>query len=679
MKKTFVVVLFFIAAVAMISGCGEEKPEKTGFALSNIDSTVSPGEDFYLYAIGNWKKNNPIPDDQVRWGTFTVMGEQNNDILKELLGEISEKAKNAEEGSPTQKVGDFYATGMDTVKIEEQGIDPLNDEISRIDNMASKDDFYKVFAHLHLYSSSPIFNFGSTQDAKNSEMVIAGLGQGGTGLPEKGYYTNDDERSVEIREKYVEHIGNMFKLMGYEEAEAEKAAEKVMELETRLAEASRTRVELRDAEKNYNKMSKEELKKLAPEFNWDSFFTEVGMSDPGDIDVGQPEFFEEVSAMVNEVPMEDWKHYFKWNLIRNTANYLSQDFVNERFEFYGKFLNGQQEMRPRWKRVLSTTNSALGEELGKLYVEKVFPPRAKKKAVEIVEALKVSMKESLLELEWMGDSTKQRALKKLEGFNVKIGYPDEWRDYSGLDVKTDSFVENVMRSTYFETKRDYDKIGEPVDRDEWFMYPQQVNAYYHPVLNEIVFPAAILQFPFFDVDVDDAINYGGMGVVIGHEITHGFDDQGRKYDYDGNLRDWWTPDDNEKFNARAKMIVEQFDEFEPLEGLNVNGSLTQGENIADLGGLKVSWEAFKKTEQYKNGEKIDGFTPAQRFFLSYAQIWRYNYRDERMEMLVKTDPHAPPHYRVIGPLSNFPPFYEAFDINEGDAMWKPKEERVVIW
>jgi putative endopeptidase len=659
---------------SLIKKDGGEKV--VGFDLNNMDTTVNLKNDFYNWAIGGWRKNNPIPNDQVRWGAFTMLAEKARDQVKTI---IDDAVKKSQEGATdlTSKVGTFYSVGMDTTKIEKLGLSPLENELNRIDALNNKEDLIKEIAHMHKYTAAPLFYFYSTVDAKNSDSVIAGIWQGGLGLPDRDYYVKDDKRSKEIRVKYLEHLNNMFALMG--DKNKENSANTIMNIETRLAKASNTRLENRDPNKTYNKLNTKEIAKLASGFDLNLYLTELEAGDPGKIDVSQPKFLKEVGKMIDEVPLKDWKIYLKWNLVRSMSSYLSSDFIKERFNFGGKFLNGQKEMKPRWKRVLSTTSGALGEAIGQLYVKKYFPPEAKARAKKIVESLLVSMKESINNNEWMSDETKKEALKKLSGFGVKIGYPDKWRDYSELEVTNDSYIKNIMNSNYFDHKEMLSKINKPVRKWEWGMTPQTVNAYYNPTRNEIVFPAAILQFPFYNVNVDDAINYGGMGCVIGHEITHGFDDQGRQYDANGNIRDWWTKEDTERFNKRAQRIIDQFNAFVPIDSMHINGELTQGENIADLGGLVVSYNAFKKTEQFKKGEKIDGFTPTQRFYLSWAQVWKNNIRDEALKLRLKTDPHSPGKYRVIGPLSNLPTFYKAFDINKGDGMYRDEDVRVKIW
>jgi len=609
-------------------------------------------------------------------GAFNVLVEETNDQVKTIIEEALSMA-GEENSSLSGKVGTFYEVGMDTVIIEKLGYTPLNNELESISKIENKNDLIKYIAHMHKYIGNPLFLFYSTVDAKNSDSVITGIWQSGLGLPERDYYLKEDKRSVEIREKYVELVSNLFKLINYKNPE--KAAKNVMDFETRLAKASNTKLENRNPNATYNKFNTTKLFNEYNKFDWNLYFTELELGDPGVVDIGQPKFIAEVNKITADTPIEIWKTYLTWNLVRSMAPYLSSDFVDTNFEFYSKFLKGQKVNRPRWKRVQEVTSGALGEAIGQLYVAKYFPPEAKAKAKKIVEALKVSLAERINQLEWMSNETKKEALKKLKSFGVKIGYPDKWKDYSDLKVSATSYVENIMASNYFDHKETLAKINKPVREWEWGMNPQTVNAYYSPTRNEIVFPAAILQSPFYNVNVDDAINYGGMGYVIGHEMTHGFDDQGRQYDAEGNIRDWWTKEDSEKFKERAQKIIDQFNAYEPLPGLHINGEFTQGENIADLGGLIVSFNAFKKTEQYKKGELIDGFTPAQRFYLNSAQVWKTNIRDEALEVQIKTDPHSPAKYRVLGPLSNIPEFYEAFNVKEGDGMYRDEAVRVKIW
>ena len=678
MYKSTIFLLIIAGAICMFTGCSNKNEEEkvVSFDLSGLDTTVSPQEDFYHYAVGNWLKNNPIPEDQTRWASFTILAEETKSQLKTIIDDVSAKPGD-DKSSMRYKVGTFYNTAMDSVKIDKDGWQPLAPELKRIDAISDKEGLIKEVAHMHVNTSSPLFYFGSAVDEKNSDSVIANIWQGGLGLPDRDYYFNSDDKSKETREKYVEHIAKMLQLMGIDEEASKTEAQKIMEFETKLAESSNTRVENRNPQATYNKLTTEEIAEKAPGFNWNMYLTEIGAGDPGVIDIGQPKFIIQVGKLVDSEPLDTWKSYLKWNLVNAMAPYLSSDFANTDFDFYDKYLRGAEKQQPRWKRAIGYTNGALGEAVGQLYVKEYFPPEAKEKAQAIVKNIVASMKERIENLDWMSNETKKQALTKLAGFGVKIGYPDKWRDYSELEVTPDSFVQNIINSNAFDHKEMLSEINQPVKPWQWEMTPQTVNAYYSPSRNEIVFPAAILQFPFYDYRVDDAINYGGMGAVIGHEITHGFDDQGRQYDANGNLRDWWTEEDAKRFDERAQVVVDQFNNYIPVDTLKVNGKLTLGENIADFGGLTISYNAFKKTEQFKNGEMIDGFTPAQRFFLSWAQVWKTNIREEALVQQIKTDPHSPAMYRVIGPLSNMPEFFEAFNIKDGDKM--RRKDLAKIW
>ncbi len=660
------------------------------FDTKNMDTSVKPGDDFFEYANGGWLKRTPIPPEYARWGSFNELIEKNNDALhgiaqkaaevapKEAGKDKIEKAASAD----LQKVGDFYASGMDEKKINAARVKPLQDEFKRIDAMKDANDLAKEVGHLHSMGVGAVFGFTSGQDDKNSTMVIAQAFQGGLGMPDRDYYTKDDEASKKLREQYVAHVTKMFTLLGDSKDVAAKNAKTVMNIETSLAKPARTRVELRDPQKNYNKMSANDLQKLTPDFNWSDYFTATNLPVAGDIDVGQPDFFKAANDVLKTVSLDDWKTYLRWHLVHGEAPTLSIDFDKENFDFFGKTLTGVKEQKPRWKRVVSATDNELGEALGKLYVADNFPPQAKERALEMINNLKEALAEDIKSLDWMDDATKQEALKKLAAFSVKVGYPDKWRDYSLLKIDRGPYVVNVLRSDAFEVARELKKIGKPVDRSEWGMTPPTVNAYYNPTMNEIVFPAGILQPPFFNANADDAINYGGIGAVIGHEMTHGFDDQGRQYDASGNLRDWWSAASAEAYTKRAKEVVDQYAAYEPLPGEHLNGELTQGENIADIGGIKIAYIALKKAlakHPEDANKKIDGFTPEQRFFLGFAQIWRANQRPEETKRRIMMDPHSPGEFRCNGPLSNMPEFAQAFDVPEGSKMVRPSDKRAAIW
>ena len=646
---------------------------------SNFDTSVKPSEDFFLYANGGWIKRTEMPADQTRWGSFNILIEQNNDALHE----IAEKAAKTNSTDPdSKKVGDYYASGMDEKTIEAMKAKPLKDELAKIDSMKDKSDVLKEIAHLQMSGVSAFFNFGSSQDDKDSTREIAQAVQGGLGMPDRDYYTKDDEASKKLREQYVAHVTTMLTLLGQPAAKSAEDAKKIMALETSLAQASRTRVELRDPEKNYNKMTQDELQKLTPDWNWGDYFKELGLTNAGDIDVHQPDFFKAVNTAFTSTSLDDWKTYLRWHLINATASALSNDFVHEDFNFNETTLRGTKQIKPRWKRVITSEDGEIGEALGKLYVNEHFPPAAKARALELINNLKEALSDRIKSVEWMDEPTKTAALEKLAAFQVKIGYPEKWRDYSNLMVDRGPFVLNELRAENFEAKRQLNKIGKPVDRTEFGMTPPTVNAYYNPKLNEIVFPAGILQPPFFFANADDAVNYGGIGCVIGHEMTHGFDDQGRKYDKVGNLTDWWSKESADAYEKRRKAVVDQYSEYEPLPGLHVNGELTQGENIADIGGVKLAYAALQKAldkHPEQRDQKIDGFTPEQRFFLAFAGIWRQKIRDEEQKLRLNMDPHSPGHFRVNGPLSDLPEFQKAFGIPDGAPMVRAADKRADIW
>lgn len=570
---------------------------------------------------------------------------------------------------------------MDTVKIGEQDIKPLKVFFDKIESIKTIDDVQLTGAFFQSYSISPFFYLFSNQDSKNSNNVIAQCYQAGLGLPERDYYFNNDESTKKIREKYLIHLTKMFELLKDEPKAAEKNATTVMSIETQLAKASFTNVENQDPQKTYNKFDIEGLNKLSQNIKWAAYFTQTGYADLKEVNIYQPGFFKELGNMIKSVSVNDWKTFLRWQLINSTASLLSKDFENQNFDFYYTTLSGQEKKEPRWKLVLDATSGSLGEAIGQLYVEKYFPPVAKERMTALVMNLKTSLKQRIESLAWMGPQTKQEALAKLDKMGVKVGYPNKWRDYSGLEITTDSYVMNVLNSQAFEFRYTMNKVGKPVDREEWGMTPQTVNAGYYPNKNEIVFPAGILQPPFFNLDADDAVNYGAIGMVIGHEMTHGFDNQGRQFDKDGNLRDWWTKDDSKAFEDRAGMLIDQYNHFEVLDSAFVNGKLTLGENIADLGGATISYNAYKLSLAGKETPKpIDGFTDTQRFFMSYAQIWRTNMRDAELRKRVKTDVHSPAKVRINGVVYNMPEFYAAFpDVKPGDKLFRVPEQRPVIW
>jgi len=676
-----------IITLALLTGCSDNikknavtEKKYPPFDIQNMDNSVQPGDDFFAYANGNWLKNNPIPADKNARDAFDELFEKNRHDIKEIIEEAA-ATQGVQAGSNTEKIGTFFNSGMDSLSIEQKGIIPLKLFFDKIDAIRNISDIQSVVAFFQTYQISPFFYLFSNQDSKNSTSVIAQCYQSGTGLPERDYYFNIDEATKKIREKYMIHLTKMFELLNEDPSSAQKNANTIMKMETQLAKASFSNVENQDPRKTYNKVTLDGLSKLTPYINWHSYFTEVGYPGLSEINVSQTGFMKELGNMLKTVPVDDWKTFLRWHLINSTAPYLSKAFVDQNFDFYSRTLSGQEKMEPRWKLVLDVTSNSLGEAIGQLYVNKYFPPVARQKMTDLVMNLKKSLKLRIENLSWMGPETKKEALAKLEKMGVKVGYPDKWRDYSGLAVSSQSYVLNVLNSSAFEFKYTMDKIGKPVDPAEWGMTPQTVNAYYNPNRNEIVFPAGILQPPFFNMDADDAINYGAIGMVIGHEMTHGFDNMGRQFDKDGNLRDWWTKEDSKAFETHTSMLVDQYNHYEVLDSTFVNGKLTLGENIADLGGCTVAYNAYKLSLEGKEKPKpIDGFTNLQRFFLSYAQIWRTNMRDEELRRRVKVDEHSPAKIRINGVVYNMPEFYDAFpDIKPENKLFRQVEQRPVIW
>jgi putative endopeptidase len=648
-----------------------------GFDTKSLDASVQACQDFNQFANGGWVKSNPIPAAYPSWGRFNELAERNRDTLHQILEDAAKNTR-AAKGSNEQKIGDYYASCMDEAKVEAEGLKPLLPELERIGRIKDRRGLQAEVARLHDSGVGVMFGFGSTQDAKQSTQVIGEADQGGLGLPDRDYYLKADDRSKAIREAYVKYVAKMFELMGDAPAKAEAEAGAVMALETKLAQASKTRVERRDPEANYHKTTLAELKQLTPAFSWADYFRDIGAPPVEAINVGQPDFFKELDKQLTAAPLADWQSYMRFHLVTSAAPALSSKFVQASFDFYSTTLTGTKEILPRWKRCVSATNGALGEAVGQVYVEKTFTPEAKSRAVRMVQNLIAALHDDLQTLDWMSGATRAQATAKLDAFVRKIGYPDRWRDYSALQVDRGSYIENRFRAVRFESARDTRKIGKPVDRTEWGMTPPTVNAYYNPSMNEIVFPAGILQPPFFDPAADDAINYGGIGAVIGHEMTHGFDDQGAQFDAAGNLKNWWTPEDKEKFGARAGCVVKQFDAYEVEAGLHEQGKLVVGESIADLGGLKLAYLAFQKSLQGKpRPADVDGFTPEQRFFLGWAQVWADNVRPEFARLLAQTDPHPLARFRVNGPLSNMPEFAAAYQCKAGDPM--VRQDRCQIW
>lgn len=684
--KTLSFIICVLAAAFLIScssGSEETKlPEGVGINVSYMDTTTKPSDDFFQFVNGGWIATNEIPADLGAYGSFTELREDNQKILLDILQKAG-KNEQYKAGSDQRKAADFYSIGMDSVLAEREGISilkPYFDEIAAIEN---KKDIQEYLQQDVLKGGSAFWNIGIFPDLKNSDQISIYVTSGGIGLPERDYYLKTDEKSKEIREKYVAHITNLFVLSGVTEEEAKKQAGIVLKIETRLAENMLSKEDSRDPYKSYFPKSIPELAKLASAVNWNDYFNSFNAK-VDTVIVTEPAFLQEYDKIVNDTRIADIKSYLKAGLLRTAAPFLNNAFVQESFNFNQKFLTGVEQMRPRWKRVLATTNDLMGEAIGQLYVDETFPPEAKQKAMDMVENIKLAFADRIKQLDWMSDSTKEMALKKLGTFHVKIGYPEKWIDYSSLEVSKDpelsSYFQNVVNANLFESKRQLAKLGKPVDRQEWEMTPQTVNAYYNPLFNEIVFPAAILQPPFYDYRADEAINYGGIGAVIGHEISHGFDDQGAKFDAQGNLKNWFTEKDFSRFEEKGKSLAKQFDLYEPLPGVFVQGQFTLGENIGDLGGITVAYEGLQRfyREHGKPGP-IDGFTPEQRFFISWATIWRIKFRDEALRTQVLTNPHSPGMFRANGPLTNFTPFYEAFHVVEGDKMFRPDEQRVKIW
>lgn len=652
-------------------------PDDPVFDVSDMDTTASPSTDFWRWANGGWLDSNPVPAEYPAWGAFHELHTRNEEIVHDLLKQASES--HSEHGSASQKVGDFYASGMDTEAIEAADLSPIQDWLDLVEGIDTVEDLRTAFTELVRIGAGVGWGWHVEPDRSDSSQNLLYIGQGGLGLPDRDYYTRTDDQSLELAQSYREHATTMFELLGRTTDSATEATQAVWDIELRLAEASNTAVEQRDIEAITNGFTRDELANLTPTVMLSDWVEAIGAGREQAVNIDKPDFFRELDAMFTEVPIDAWKSYCTWHLITSVASGLPSRFEDESFSFWGVKVSGQKVQKPRWKRVVAAAGGSVGHLVSELYVEHNFPQSAKERVEDLVDRLLVEMKVSIETRDWMGDDTKEQAFEKLAGFGYKIGYPDEWRDYSALDIARDGWLTNRLAAREFEFDRNINTLGKPLDPHEWLLPPHVVNAYYWPERNEIVFPAGILQPPFFVAEADDAVNFGGIGVVIGHEITHGFDDKGSMYDATGHLRNWWTEDDRIEFDARAKMIADQFNEFEIEDGLNINGELTLGENIADLAGLTLAFSALKLILDESGSEPIGGLTPQQRFFLSYARTWRMNSTPEYLRLIVNSDPHSPAQFRVIGPLSNLGEFAGAFDIPDDSPAIRPVNERAKVW
>jgi putative endopeptidase len=675
MKNSRILVILVVASLNLIS-CNKKEVELSDPLVTNRDTLVNPANDFFKYANGGWFKNNPIPSTEQSNGIFRTIADTINNQIKQIC-EKSAQDESAEKGSNKQKIGDFYASGMDTIAINKAGISPLKSEFAKIDAIKDVPSLVTSIAHLHTIGASPAFSFYLGQDDKISTKYALFLGQGGLGLGNRDYYFNTDEQTVKIRTEYVKHLQAMLKLIGQNEA----SATSIMKLETDLAKASRKLEDLRDPIKNYNKMTVASLGKITPNINWNSMFPVLGVVKADSVIVGQPEFYKALNTFVKSYSIEDWKTYLKWDLVNSYAAYLNSDIEKQNFKFYSTVMNGVSKQKPRWKRVVGQTDNYLGELIGQVYVAEYLPKGSKEKLLEIGNNIRDVYADHIKKLDWMSEATKVKALKKLSKIVMKVGYPDKWKDMSSMKIDRKSYCGNVIQANIWSYKDMINKYGKAVDRTEWSMNPQTYNAYYNPSNNEIVVPACNIIVPGFEGRMpDDAILYGIIGgSTFGHEITHGFDDQGSQYDENGNLNNWWTPEDLKKFQAKTKLIVSQFNKYTVLGNKHINGEATQGENIADLGGVVMGYEAFKKTRHYKSNQKISNLSPDQRFFLAYGYAWMVNTKDEALASQIMTDVHAPAQFRINGPLSNIPEFYKTFNVKPGNKMYQPDSLRVVIW
>ncbi len=678
MKKTLLLTSLSLTLMACNQKMVKEQPvamaEKvsSGITLDNMNKNVRAQDDFYQHVNGKWLNEFELPADKSNYGAFTKLAELSRERVKDIINDVS-KTNNLQ-GSSEQKIADIYRGFMDTETINAKGIAPLKGELDKIDVIKDRNSLSEYLGYAGIYNSSPLGMFVSIDQKKSDEHIVY-FSQSGLGLPNRDYYFKDDEKSRNIQHKYRQHITNMFSLAGISNPKA--AMMKVYNIEKDLAEGQWTPTQNRNRDKTYNKYSFADFTAKVPNINWNAWLTHTMINKPEQVVVRQPSYLDTVNEVIGNYSVEDWKHYYKWHLISNAATFLSADFDAENFSFYGTVLSGTTEQEPRWKRGVDLVNGSTGELVGKVYVKSHFPPEAKKRMVDMIENLRDAYGQSIKDLDWMGEATKVKALEKLAKFDPKIGYPDVWRDYSKLNISGKDLIADMKESRRFFTHRNRSKLGQPIDRNEWGMNPQRVNAYYNPTKNEIVFPAAILQKPFFNLVADEAVNYGGIGAVIGHEMGHGFDDQGSKYDGDGNLKNWWTDEDRDNFEVLANKLVKQYDGFTVVDGTPVKGQFTLGENIGDLSGLSIAYKAFKAN--YTDNRIIDGYTPEQRFFMGWAQVWMRKYRDEELLRRIDTDTHSPSEFRANGILRNLPEFYEAFNVKPGDGMYLPPEERVKIW
>ncbi len=671
-------VIASISLISIVISCRNQQEDVRGVVLTHMDTTVKPTDDFFNYANGGWLKTAQIPPTEDGWGTLDELGLKNLENQHLILQEIV--AKTNQPNSIEQKVADLYRLGMDSVKLNQEGIKPLQPVLQRIASIQDVKTLIAVVAYLHRIGCNPLWGSAVGQDIKNSNQYTFYIAQSGLGMPDRDYYTKTDSASQKIQQAYQNHLQKMLLFLGDDTLKAKKNAEYIYAIEKKLAAASMTRVERRNQEALYNKMTIQQLSIAAPVVDWDKYLSIVGVPQVKEVIVMQPLFIKEANRLLQSVPIEQWKVYLRWTVINAASYMLSDEIMQQDFEFYDKALAGKKEMPARWRRCLRVINENIGEGLGQLYVQRYFNVEAKQKINELVDNITAAFEERIKQLDWMSDSTKVQALAKLKTIGRKLGYPDKWQDYSTLVVKTDSYIENVWRANEFEHQKNVEKWGKPIDKEEWHALPQIVNAHYSQLLNEIVFPAGILQPPCFDPQADDASNYGAIGMIIGHELTHGFDDKGSKFDLHGNMRNWWGQDDRKKFDEKTQILVDQYNQFVAIDTLHVNGKQTLGENIADFGGITIAYHAFKRTlKNKKETEKIQGFTPEQRFFLSYAQVWCQKNTEELIKLLLTVDVHSPVKARINIPLSNMPEFYDAFGVKPGDKMYRDEKNRAKIW